>query len=36
LIKRKLERRPGFPGRYYPFNEATWRLLEEYERRGEA
>jgi regulator of RNase E activity RraA len=24
------------PGKYYPFNDATWRLFEEYKQRGEA
>jgi hypothetical protein len=28
--------RQGSPGRYYPFNDATWKLYEEYKRRGEA
>ena len=36
VIKKELERHPGSPGRYYPFNEATWKLYEEYKRRGEA
>ncbi|HEY7142422.1 MAG TPA: hypothetical protein VIE44_20185 [Methylomirabilota bacterium] len=36
VIKKELERRPGSPGRYYPFNEATWKLYEEYKQRGEA
>ena len=36
VIKRELERHPGSPGRYYPFNEGTWKLYEEYKRRGEA
>ena len=36
VIKRELERQPGSPGRYYPFNDATWKLYEEYKRRGEA
>jgi regulator of RNase E activity RraA len=36
VIKTELERHPGSPGRYYPFNEATWRLYEEYRQRGEA
>jgi hypothetical protein len=36
VIKKELERNPGSPGRYYPFNDATWRLYEEYKRRGEA
>jgi hypothetical protein len=36
VIKRELERHPGSPGRYYPFDEATWRLLEAYKQRGEA
>ena len=36
VIKKELERHPGSPGRYYPFNDATWQLYEEYKRRGEA
>jgi regulator of RNase E activity RraA len=36
VIKKELERHPGSPGRYYPFNDATWKLYEEYKRRGEA
>jgi hypothetical protein len=36
VIKTELERHPGSPGRYYPFNDATWKLYEEYKRRGEA
>src|SRR5262249_61733203 len=36
VIKRELERHPGSPGQYYPFNDATWQLYEEYKRRGEA
>jgi regulator of RNase E activity RraA len=36
VIKTELSRNPGSPGRYYPFNDATWKLFEEYKRRGEA
>jgi regulator of RNase E activity RraA len=36
VIRKELERHPGSPGRYYPFNDATWKLYEEYKRRGEA
>jgi len=36
VIKKELERNPGSPGRYYPVNDATWQLYEEYRRRGEA
>jgi regulator of RNase E activity RraA len=36
VIKKELERHPASPGRYYPFNDATWKLYEEYKRRGEA
>ncbi len=36
VIKAELERNPQSPGRYYPFNDETWKLYEEYKRRGEA
>lgn len=36
IVKAELERNPGSPGRYYPFNEETQRLIEEYRSRGEA
>ena len=36
VIKTELARNPGSPGKYYPFNDATWKLFEEYKRRGEA
>jgi regulator of RNase E activity RraA len=36
VIKQELERHPGSPGRYDPFNDATWKLYEEYKRRGDA
>ena len=36
VIKKELERNPQSPGRYYPFNDETWKLYEEYKRRGEA
>ncbi len=36
VIKKELARNPGSPGRYYPFNDATWKLYEEYKKRGEA
>jgi regulator of RNase E activity RraA len=36
VIKTELTRNPGSPGRYYPFNDNTWKLYEEYKRRGEA
>ena len=29
IVKAELERDPGPPGRYYPFNENTWKLYEE-------
>lgn len=36
VIKAELARNPGSPGRYYPFNDETWKLFEEYKARGEA
>jgi regulator of RNase E activity RraA len=36
VIKKELERNPGSPGRYYPFNDATWKLYQEYKSRGDA
>jgi regulator of RNase E activity RraA len=36
VIKKELERHPGSPGLYYPFNDATWKLYDEYKLRGEA
>lgn len=36
VVKKELERNPGSPGKYYPFNDATWKLYEEYKQRGEA
>ncbi|MBI2964572.1 MAG: ribonuclease activity regulator RraA [Chloroflexi bacterium] len=36
VIKNELNKNPGSPGKYYPFNENTKRLVEEYRKRGEA
>jgi regulator of RNase E activity RraA len=36
VIKAELKRNPGSPGKYYPFNDDTWKLYEEYKQRGEA
>ncbi len=36
VIKTELARNPGSPGRYYPFNDNTTKLYEEYKKRGEA
>jgi len=36
VVKKELARNPGSPGKYYPFNDATAKLFEEYVRRGEA
>ena len=36
VVKKELERYPGSPGKYYPFNDATWKLYEDYKQRGEA
>lgn len=36
VIKAELRRNPQSPGRYYPFNDATWKLYEAYKQRGEA
>ena len=36
VVKTELQRNPGPPGRYYPFNDNTWKLYEEYKARGEA
>lgn len=36
VVKTELQRNPGPPGRYYPFNDNTWKLFEEYKARGEA
>jgi regulator of RNase E activity RraA len=36
VIKAELKRSPGSPGKYYPFNDDTWKLYEEYKQRGEA
>ncbi len=36
VVKTELRRNPGSPGKYYPFNDATWKLYEEYKKRGEA
>ena len=36
VIKKELRKNPGSPGKYYPFNDATWKLFEEYKSRGEA
>ena len=35
VIKKELRKNPGSPGKYYPFNDATWMLFEEYKSRGE-
>jgi regulator of RNase E activity RraA len=35
VIKKELRKNPGSPGKYYPFNDATWKLFEEYKSRGE-
>ena len=35
VIKKELRKNPGSPGKYYPFNDATWKLFEEYKTRGE-
>jgi regulator of RNase E activity RraA len=36
VIKKELQGNPGSPGKYYPFNDNTWKLYEEYKKRGEA
>ena len=36
VVKAELEKNPQSPGRYYPFNDETWALYEEYKKRGEA
>ncbi|MBI4219123.1 MAG: hypothetical protein HY682_03190 [Chloroflexi bacterium] len=36
VIKKELARNPGSPGKYYPFNDNTKKLYEEYRKRGEA
>ena len=36
VIKKELRKNPGSPGKYYPFNDNTWKLFEEYKERGEA
>ncbi len=36
VIKTELKRNPGSPGKYYPVNDNTWKLNEEYTARGEA
>ena len=36
VIKKELRKNPGSPGKYYPFNDATWKLFEEYKSRGQA
>ena len=36
VIKTELRKNPQSPGKYYPFNDDTWKLFEEYQRRGEA
>ena len=36
VIKEELKRNPGSPGKYYPFNDNTRKLVEEYKSRGEA
>ena len=36
VIKKELRKNPGSPGKYYPFNDATWKLFDEYKSRGEA
>ena len=35
VIKLELRKNPGSPGKYYPFNENTKKLFEEYKSRGE-
>ena len=35
VIKAQLEIEKCSPGKYYPFNDATWKLFEEYKTRGE-
>ncbi len=35
VIKQELRKNPGSPGRYYPFNDNTWKLFEEYKSRGD-
>ncbi len=36
VVKAELEKNPQSPGRYYPFNDETRTLYEEYKKRGEA
>ena len=36
VIKLELRKNPGSPGKYYPFNQHTKKLFEEYKSRGEA
>ena len=36
VIKLELRKNPGSPGKYYPFNENTKQLFEDYKSRGEA
>ena len=36
VIKLELRKNPGSPGKYYPFNQNTKKLFEEYKSRGEA
>ena len=36
VIKKELRKNPGSPGKYYPFNQNTQKLFEDYKSRGEA
>ena len=36
VIKLELRKNPGSPGKYYPFNQNTKKLFEDYKSRGEA
>ena len=33
LVKNELIKNPGSPGKYYPFNELTYKLYEEFKKK---
>ena len=32
IVKNELNKTPGSPGKYYPFNELTYKLYEEFKK----
>ena len=32
IVKKELDKNPGSPGKYYPFNDLTYKLYEEFKK----